>query len=182
MAAAALWWQQYGHGFIRKTAMNPAHPALTWLALCTCISSVSSPQCSAQLQPGLTRVSSLTSVGLSPLIPLLWWQWGSVVSQALFLRLCVPRLSPLKEGVSRCSLCCDKVDCRQFHKKKTYSCCHCATSSDNLLTLRRYWKQLGEEASKVTRLHEKCLLSCFCGFQVQELFFREKLYEGSRFL
>lgn len=39
-------------GFVRETALNPAHPAVAWPALCACISSASSPQSSARWIPG----------------------------------------------------------------------------------------------------------------------------------
>lgn len=38
--------------FVRQTALNPAHPAVAWPALCACISSASSPQSSAWRIPG----------------------------------------------------------------------------------------------------------------------------------
>lgn len=39
-------------GFVRNIAINPVHPAMIWLALCACISSASSLQCSGQLIQG----------------------------------------------------------------------------------------------------------------------------------
>lgn len=136
--------------------MKSAHPALDWLILCTCISSVSSPQCSAQLHPGLTGVSLSTSVGLFALISLLWWQPGTVWSP-------VPRLSPLKDkGDSRCSLCCDKLECLQCHKRSIFLLSffykHCQLANfEMLLELSRLCEKRLLYVSLIPRRRELCI-------------------------